>query len=137
MNIRVIALGALFSLAGLASAAPDCGGRSSTHASERACWIKAAQKSKARVDSAQEALRKRIKGWDEDAEFIERSLVLFNESTKRFSRYRQSQCDFEASVSAGGNGADDMRLSCQIALDEAYLRSLHEQSTSFPGRGLP
>ena len=134
MYIRAAALGALFSLAGLASAAPDCGGRSCDHASERACWIKAAEKSKALVHSAQESLRKRIKGWDEDAEYIERTLVLFNESTKRFSRYRQSQCEFEASAASGGNGAGDMRLSCQIDLDETYLRSLRIQSTWFPGR---
>lgn len=134
MYLRVVALGALFSLAGLSSAAPDCGTRASSHASERACWIKAAEKSNLLVRSAQESLRKRIKSWDEDAESIERTLVLFDESTKRFSRYRQSQCEFEASAAAGGNGAGDMRLSCQIALDETYLRSLREQSTRFSGR---
>ena len=134
MYIRVIILGALFSFTGFALAAPDCGGRASSHASERACWIKAVEKSNALVHSAQESLRKRIKSWDEDAEYIERTLVLFDESTKRFSRYRQSQCEFEASSAAGGNGAGDMRLSCQIALDESYLRSLNEQSTWFSGR---
>lgn len=134
MYLRIVALVVLFLLAGLASAAPDCGGRSSSHASERACWIKAAEKSDLLVRSAQESLRKRIKSWDQNAEYMERTLVLFDESTKRFSRYRQSQCEFEASAAAGGNGAGDMRLSCQIALDETYLRSLHEQSTWFSGR---
>ena len=134
MYLRAVALVVLFSLAGLASAAPDCGGRSSSHAGERACWIKAAEKSDLLVRSAQESLRKRIKSWDENAEYIERTLVLFDESTKRFSRYRQSQCEFEASAAAGGNGAGDMRLSCQIALDETYLRSLHEQSMWFSAR---
>ena len=134
MYIRLVALVALFSLTGLASASPYCGGRSSTHASERACWIKAEKKSKALVHSAQESLRKRIKSWDEDAESIERTLVLFDESTKKFSRYRHSQCEFEASTAAGGNGAGDMRLSCQIALDETYLRSLYKQSTPFSDR---
>jgi hypothetical protein len=33
-------------------------------------------------------------------------------------------------IEAAGNGAEDMRLSCQIALNEAYLRSLHEQRFS-------
>ena len=121
MNFRAVVSGALFPLAGFASAAPDCGGRSMSHASERACWTKADEQPNALVDSAQESLRKRIEGWDEEAEYIGRTLVLFDESTKRFSRYRQSQCEFAASTAAGGNGAGDMLLSCQIALGRNLL----------------
>lgn len=134
MRIRVVVLGGLFSLGGCVSAAPNCGGRSSSHADERACWIKAAEKSNALVHTAQESLRQRIKNWDEEADYIKRTLSLFDESTKQFNRYRQSQCEFEASTAAGGNSADDMRLNCQIALDETCLRSLQGQSTKFSGR---
>lgn len=132
--VRVLVSGVLFTSTGFASAAPDCGGRSSSHASERACWVKAAEKSNALVRSAQVSLRERIKNWGEEAGSIERTLVLFDESAKRFNRYRQAQCEFAASTAAGGNGAGDMRLSCQITLNEAYLRSLHEQSVWFSGR---
>jgi hypothetical protein len=98
MYIRAIGLGALFSLAGLASAAPDCRGRSSGHANERACLIKAAKKSNALVHIAQESLRKRIKNWAEEADPVKATLVLFDESNKQFSHYRQSQCEFAAST---------------------------------------
>lgn len=134
MFVRVVLLSVLFLLAEVALAEPDCGGKSSSHADERACWIKAARESEIRVHTAQEAQRKRIKSRAEDTEYIDRTLALFNESAKQFVRYRQSQCEFEASVAAGGNGAGDMRLSCQIALDEAYLHSLHEKSTWFRDR---
>lgn len=131
MYIRLVIFAALFSLSGYTLAVPNCGGKASSHADERACWIKAAEKSNARVHSAEESLRKRIKSWDEDANCVETTLALFDESTRRFSRHRQSQCEFEASIAAGGNGAGDMRLSCQIGLDETYLRWLHEQFTRF------
>jgi hypothetical protein len=111
---------------------PNCETLSSGHAEERACWIKAAEQSSADVQAAQKLHRERIKRWSEDAAYMERSLMLFDESTQQFSRYRQSQCEFEASAAAGGNSAGDIRLKCQIALDEAYLRSLHGHVTWFP-----
>lgn len=134
MLLRAISVICLFSFAGFASATPNCGGISSSHADERACWQKAAEESSALVRAAQDDLRKRIESWDEDADYRERTLVLFNESTQQFDRYRKAQCEFEASSAAGGNGAGDMRLSCQISLDEVYLRSVRVQSAWFQKR---
>mgnify|MGYP003945700773 CR=1 FL=1 len=105
------------------------------HASERACWIKAAKDSDARVHMEQELQRQRIDQWDQDRPYRARTLALFNEAADKFAHLRHAQCDYEASAAAGGNGAGDMRLSCQGALDNAYLKSLRSQVASFPPRG--
>jgi hypothetical protein len=68
-------------------------------------------------------------------QLIERSLKLFNLSTTAYARYRKFQCEHEASSAAGGNGAGDMRLSCQVLLDAAYLKSNQEKIDGFTGRG--
>ena len=105
------------------------------HASERACWIKADKDSDARVHMEQELQRQRIDQWDQDRPYRARTLALFNEAADKFAHLRHAQCDYEASAAAGGNGAGDMRLSCQGALDNAYLKSLRSQVASFPPRG--
>jgi len=113
-----------------ALSAPPCG-NAPDHASERACWIKAAKNSDARVHAAQELQRQRIKHWDQEATFRSSALTFFNKAASTFAHYRQAQCDYEASAAAGGNGAGDMRLSCQVALNEAYLKSLQAQASWF------
>jgi hypothetical protein len=101
------------------------------HASERACLIRTARDADARVEAAQQLLRKRIGRWSEDPPERARTLALFNEAANGFARFRQAQCDYEASVAAGGNGAGDMRLRCQVALDEVYLESIRSQAAWF------
>jgi hypothetical protein len=134
MHTRILAFFIVVAWSAPALAAPTCG-NAPDHASERACWTKAAKDSAARVRAAQDAQRQRISRWDQDPPYRSRSLALFDEAAKGFARFRQEQCNFEASAAAGGNGAGDMRLSCQVALDQAYLRSLQEQAAWFAPRG--
>jgi hypothetical protein len=113
-----------------ALSAPACGD-APDHASERACWVKAARNSNARVHAAQELQRQRIERSDLEVASKSRALALFNAAATTFARYRQAQCEYEASAAAGGNGAGDMRLSCQVALNEAYLKSFQAQTSWF------
>jgi hypothetical protein len=133
MHTRILLLLVFVFQSAAALAVPSCGDAPS-HASERACWTKAANDSAARVKAEQAKQRQRIEHWGQDPPERARSLALFNKAASQFVRFRQAQCDYEASAAAGGNGAGDMNLSCQVALDESYLKSLHEQARWFsPG----
>jgi hypothetical protein len=130
MFLRSIAFLLITTWSVAALSAPTCGD-APDHASERACWVKAARNSNARVRAAQELQRHRIKSSDLEAAFKSRALALFNMAATTFAQYRQAQCEYEASAAAGGNGADDMRLSCQVSINEAYLKSIQAQASWF------
>lgn len=127
MSLRS-ALFALVTCWPAATLAAQICGDAPDHASERACWIKAVKDSSARVHAAQELQRRRIEQWDQDPPYRARTLALFNAAADGFARFRQTQCEYEASVAAGGNGAGDMRLRCRIALDNAYIKSIQAQA---------
>jgi hypothetical protein len=55
------------------------------------------------------SLRQRIDDSDGESEYKQTSLSLLQTSASAYRRYRSSQCDFEASTAAGGNGAEDLR----------------------------
>lgn len=101
------------------------------HATERACLIREAELSIQKVKAAQNALRKDIGAWDEEPYFKAKTLDLFNSSIHQFQSYRDTQCEYEASMAAGGNSADDLRLYCKIELDDIYLKALKKQAVWF------
>ncbi|MFI4940273.1 MAG: lysozyme inhibitor LprI family protein [Burkholderiales bacterium] len=91
------------------------------HAEYRACLEAASKGSFAKIEAAEAWLRKRIADSDDKSEFKKSSLTLLQESASAYRQYRSSQCNFEASTAAGGNGAGDLRLICQGELDKNYL----------------
>jgi hypothetical protein len=131
MTLRSILFAVVTCWPAAALPAQPCG-NAPDHASERACWIKAAKDSNARVHAAQDLQRRRIGQWDQDPQYRANTLALFNEAADKYAHFRRAQCEYEASVAAGGNGAGDMRHSCQVALDNAYLKSIQSQAAWFP-----
>lgn len=110
------------------------------HATYRACMIKAAKKHDRRVTKVVATFRKAIVAWDkaswpEEAVWRQYSLAALKKATKNFRNYRDAQCDFEATSAAGGNGAGDMRLECDVKLDKGYLKLLHQELAWFPPGG--
>jgi hypothetical protein len=103
-----------------------------SHAEKRECLELEAAKLSKQIERAQAALRNRIAAWDEDARYKSRALALLASSEGKFQAFTAAQCAFEASAAAGGNGAGDMQLECQISLGAAYLKSLQEQAAWFP-----
>ena len=103
--------------------------------------IKEAKKFDLKITDMEATFRKAILAWDHstwsgEAVWRHYSLAAFNKATKQFRSYRKAQCDFEATAAAGGNGAGDMQLECQVELDKPYLELLHKEITLFPpGRG--
>lgn len=104
------------------------------HASERACLERQAVQSNARVTAAQAEMIKRIQAWDEDQSYKAETLRLFRTSIGQYFEYRTARCDFETSIAAGGNGAGDMALECQLELDDNYIRSISAHAAWFKSR---
>jgi uncharacterized protein YecT (DUF1311 family) len=120
----------LFLLAFIASpsvfATDECA-KALSHVAQRECLEALAQRSEAKVRSAQAIVLKRIDNWDEDENYKWESRKLIQESGVRFKAFKTSQCELEASSAAGGNGAGDLRLDCQIRLDRQYTAELRRR----------
>ena len=129
MRIKFLAVLILAIVPGLASAA--CSDLPS-HAEQRHCLELEAAKLSQQIETTQGVLRDRIAAWDEDANYKSRALALLASAASQFKAFTTAQCAFEASAAAGGNGAGDRQLECQISLGMAYLKSLQEQATWFP-----
>jgi uncharacterized protein YecT (DUF1311 family) len=112
--------------AGPAYAASNCGTEKS-HAGYRACLEGKASESRIKLEQALTLLAKRIDNWDEELDYRQRARAHLQQSFELFQRFRESQCEFEASLAAGGNGAGDMRLHCEADLNNQYGKSLHSR----------
>jgi hypothetical protein len=128
MRTKLTAVLVTMLTSGLASASCEM---PSDHVELRECLERKVDQLSQEVNAAQQIVRDKIAAWDEEPYYKSRSLELFDQATSQFKVYQASQCQFEASAAAGGNGAGDMRLSCQIDLYKVYLKSLNEQATWF------
>ncbi len=88
-----------------------------SHAEARACLEARSQQSALAVQQAESSLRAAFLKWDQEPQYRARSIAALNDSSAKFRQYRESQCEFQAAVAAGGNGAGDRRLLCNIGLN--------------------
>ena len=128
MRMKLATFLAAILVSGVASASCE---RPLDHVEQRRCSKREAIRLSRDVRVAQQLIRTRIASWDEDPANKSRTLALFNKAATQFRSYQTRQCEFEASAAAGGNGASDIRLSCQITLYGAYLKSLQKQAAWF------
>jgi len=89
----------------------DCS-KDRSHADMSECVQANASASSAALKSAESALLTHISKRREEPVFIARMKKTFEDGTMAFQQYRQKQCDFYASMAAGGNSAGDLRLAC-------------------------
>lgn len=75
----------------------------------------------AEVVLVQSNMTNRIAHLDEEATVKDNMLKHFHAATEQFHRYRLTQCEFEAIAAAGGNGAGDLRLQCEVRLNREYI----------------
>lgn len=94
------------------------------HASQRECLEKRAERSSAQLEIAEQKIRQRFERWDANPEYRQRGSQLFDEAEKQFGQSREAQCEFESSLSGGGNSASDRRLMCQIEMNERRIVDL-------------
>lgn len=103
-----------------------------SHADQRKCLEGAASRARAKLEKTQALLVERIQAWEEDPDYRQRAAKLLKQSFARFAEFRDAECEYEAAAAAGGNGAGDMRLQCQIDLSEQYAESLLKQLAWYP-----
>lgn len=111
---------------GDARAAGECVGQAMGHADQRECWSQLASSTAGQVAAAQKNVTARIERLDEEQPIKDRVLQKFAEAEREFEEYRMAQCEFEASTAAGGNGAGDLRLQCEVRLNRAYAARLKQ-----------
>ncbi|MES2014053.1 MAG: lysozyme inhibitor LprI family protein [Pseudomonadota bacterium] len=114
---------ALALVAPVAFGANDCANAPS-HSEQRACLEQLAATTAAEVALVQCNATNRITHLDEETTVKDNILKHFRAATKQFRRYRRTQCEFEATAAAGGNGAGDLRLQCEVRLNREYIARL-------------
>ncbi len=103
-----------------------------SHAEARACLEARSASSARAVRVAEAQLVDAIARSDQQDDDKRPAEALLAASAKSFTRWRQDQCDFQAALAFGGNGAGDRRLLCRIELDRrrvdalrAAMKSIH------------
>ncbi|WP_161780281.1 lysozyme inhibitor LprI family protein [Ferriphaselus sp. R-1] len=103
----------------------DCEWREGiSHSEYRQCLVAEAQWSVAKLDQAEKTLQLRISTAGEEESFTRRAIELLDASMDSFRKFRVSFCEFEASTAAGGSAAGDLRLRCEIKLNQDFARRL-------------
>jgi uncharacterized protein YecT (DUF1311 family) len=97
-----------------------------SHADQRACLESLFTQADLHLASVEKDALNRIRAWDEEQNYRNRSRQQFLDSIQTFRKYRTSQCRFLHSLAAGGNGATDMMLSCSIELSNQRIAQLVE-----------
>ncbi len=69
---------------------------------------------------------------DEEAHFAIEAVEGAEEAGHAFEGYRTSACEAAAKTAAGGNGANDLRLMCQAALNLSRAHWLDIQQRELP-----
>ena len=95
-----------------------------SHVAALGCLEGRAQTSAAKLDSAESVLRSAVASRDEDQAERDLELAAFDAAAAAFRAYREKQCAFVASLAAGGNGAADRRLLCEIELNHLRTNNL-------------
>lgn len=102
------------------------------HADARACLEHRAHQSRLAREQAETSFRDTLSRWDEEPQYKSVAARRLRESIANFLGYERSQCELQASLAAGGNGAGDRRLLCVIELNETRAASLREAEASLP-----
>ena len=112
LGLFVATIPATPSLAQDAAAAREECSAGGSHVEMRSCLLAKEDASASELRNAKEQMRKALRAWDQEPVYRKRSASEFDASVKQFGRYRQQQCELVASLAAGGNSQQDLRLSC-------------------------
>jgi uncharacterized protein YecT (DUF1311 family) len=100
-----------------------------SHPEMRACLQSKVKASSNELRQAENEMRKALKASDQEPADIKRSNIKFNSSIKQFIRFRRQHCEFIASLSFGGNGQGDLRMSCIFELNAKRIIQIQQAST--------
>ena len=108
---------------------------SATSQSEmRDCLAKRAERSQRALRQAEENVAGTLSKWDEDSRYVSHAKARLAASHREFSKYREAQCDFSASLSGGGagNAHELRRLACVSELNDRRAEQLRDAVSDLP-----
>ena len=105
-----------------------------SQAEMRDCLARKAESSQRALRQAEEYVAAALSKWDEDNRFISEARSTLSASQKQFSRYRDAQCQFLASLSGGGagNSREIRRLACVSELNGRRAEQLRDAVSDLP-----
>ncbi len=112
----------------------QCGAES--QAGMHACLVRLQTESVRSLSSAEREAAKALGDWDEDTRFVQLAREKLMRSSRAFEQYRESQCDFAASLGGGAisNAIELRRLACRVALNKARAAQLESIAAELPAR---
>jgi uncharacterized protein YecT (DUF1311 family) len=106
----------------------DSGG----HGEARACLERRAADSAKEVSRAEVLAVAVLEHWDQENDYRRCSVLMLKQSQTAFIGWRKAQCDLQWSLAAGGNGAGDRRLLCEIELSKRRVAELQRAMSHLP-----
>ncbi|MGO4523194.1 lysozyme inhibitor LprI family protein [Dyella sp. 2RAF44] len=111
-----------------ASVINDCW-KGHAHSGMSACVEGRAREARASLNQAEKAAKDSILASVDEPGFPEyrkNLLAKLSLSSSAFSKYLASECGYEASLAAKGNGSEDVRLACVAMLSEERAQLIRE-----------
>ncbi|MGF6480622.1 lysozyme inhibitor LprI family protein [Paraburkholderia sp. JPY419] len=105
-----------------------------SQAGMRDCLAEKAEASKKTLRRAEEKMAGTLARWDEDEKYVNQARARLAASNRKFARYRESQCDFAASLTGGaaGNAHEISRLACVSELNNRRAEQLRNAASDMP-----
>ncbi|NML33284.1 lysozyme inhibitor LprI family protein [Paraburkholderia antibiotica] len=105
-----------------------------SQAGMRDCLAKKAESSQKTLRQAEEKLAGTLSRWDEDNKYVDQAKAALVESNKKFAEYRETQCEFSASLSGGaaGNAHEMHHLACISELNNKRAEQLRDAVSDLP-----
>jgi uncharacterized protein YecT (DUF1311 family) len=100
----------------------------------RECLEKKQKASQANLTRAEEQVRGVLSKWDEDEKYVNLAKARLTASGKAFTKYREAQCAFAASLGGGaiGNALEMGRLACMAELNNRRAEQLRDVVSDMP-----
>lgn len=110
----------------------ECGAFS--QAGMRDCLAAKAEASQSALRQAEEMGARMLLRWDEDVQYVKGAKAKLVAANAAFAKYRETQCQFSASLSGGGagNGHEMGRLACLATLNNRRAEQLREALSDLP-----
>ncbi|WP_241754463.1 lysozyme inhibitor LprI family protein [Cupriavidus basilensis] len=105
-----------------------------SQAGMRDCLAKNAQDSQKALRNIEEEAVSALSRWDEESRYVSQAKAKLAASNREFSRYRDSQCEFSASLSGGGagNAHEIRRLACVSEFNNRRAEQLRDAVSDLP-----
>ncbi len=100
----------------------------------RDCLREKVESSQKALTQAEQKMIGALSKWDEDDRYIREAKTKLVASNKKFAEYRETQCEFSASLTGGGAGDahDIRRLACVSELNNRRAEQLGNAASDLP-----